>query len=512
MEFRIPLMNWHAANAPTNLPSTPKEPEEDKTKYLSVMDPKRPPEVESVSDLLVRKITDIYEAAKDPGKVVSFLAREAIDPLNYLPAAPAKAAAITAGSAGILAALMKFGTIAPSKAISAGNQAGAFRPSASRLLPSSMVGLDEKVQQILKSNLPREGEGDFRLAIDKIEDLIITKVASPKELQKYGAPEFQVDPFLPHVKNPELNPTDRLAREYPLSDFLEGYKPREFLRRNQSRAEMIEDIAHIPTFLPFAAKGDAAMRNTLAQAFPTLADDARAFMGQIKDKKPIFELETLSAKNDILDGAAEMARILDSVGYTPEQLSKKTLQQLVGLARKEVRALLEKQAKSVQALTDHTVRRTVELQTKQQLPPESKGLVQLEKETDLATETAFQNICCGAGRIDQNTLKYVPAWDPITGKREPGLGQVGFSGDAFWGRVSEGDSLMFSYRPEGIPKATIELDAKTGNIREIAGKNNDPMSKELKDEVLRALAPVQARISAKYDIDRYDKDGFLMLD
>lgn len=132
MEFRIPLMNWHAANAPTNLPSTPKEPEEDKTKYISVMDSKRPPEVESVSDLLVRKITDIYEAAKDPGKVVSFLSREAINPLNYLPTAPAKAAAITAGSAGILAALMKFGTIAPSKAISAGNQTsfklrGSFR-------------------------------------------------------------------------------------------------------------------------------------------------------------------------------------------------------------------------------------------------------------------------------------------------------------------------------------------------------------------------------------------------
>jgi len=53
MEFRIPLMNWHAANAPTNLPSTPKEPEEDK--YLSVMDPARPSDTESVSELLVRK-------------------------------------------------------------------------------------------------------------------------------------------------------------------------------------------------------------------------------------------------------------------------------------------------------------------------------------------------------------------------------------------------------------------------------------------------------------------------
>ena len=71
---------------------------------------------------------------------------------------------------------------------------------------------------------------------------------------------------------------------------------------------------------------------------------------------------------------------------------------------------------------------------------------------------------------------------------------------------------MFSYRPEGVPKATIELNAKDGSIREIAGKNNDPMPKELKDEVLRALAPIQARISAKYNIDRYDKDGFLMLD
>ena len=57
---------------------------------------------------------------------------------------------------------------------------------------------------------------------------------------------------------------------------------------------------------------------------------------------------------------------------------------------------------------------------------------------------------------------------------------------------------MFSYRPEGVPKATLELNASDGSIREIAGKNNDPMSKELKDEVLRALAPVQKQIHDKY--------------
>jgi len=188
---------------------------------------------------------------------------------------------------------------------------------------------------------------------------------------------------------------------------------------------------------------------------------------------------------------------LDSAGYTPEQLSKKTLQQLVGLAQKEEKEILAKQAKSMEVLTEHTARRTVELQTKQQLPPESKGLVQLENEKDLATETAFQNICCGAGRVDQNTRRYVPAWDPITGKRESGLGTVSTSGDNFKKRMDSGKSLFFSYRPNGYPEATIELNARTGDVIEIAGKNNDPMDPRLKDAVLKSLVPIQVELSSR---------------
>jgi hypothetical protein len=54
MNFLPSLLDWHAANAPTNLPKrVPVEPEEDK--YISVMDPARPSDTESVSELLVRK-------------------------------------------------------------------------------------------------------------------------------------------------------------------------------------------------------------------------------------------------------------------------------------------------------------------------------------------------------------------------------------------------------------------------------------------------------------------------
>ncbi len=80
-------MTWHAANAFTNLPKkipveTPQETPEDK--YIPAMDPFRIPDVESVSDLIVRKLAETWEGAKDPNKVVSFLAREAINPLSYL--------------------------------------------------------------------------------------------------------------------------------------------------------------------------------------------------------------------------------------------------------------------------------------------------------------------------------------------------------------------------------------------------------------------------------------------
>lgn len=497
MNFLPSLLNWQSVNATTSLPKeVPYEEKKQDDGYISVMDPARPPEVESVSELLVRKINDIWQGMKDPGKVVNFLAREAIDPLNYLPSAPAKAAAVTAGSAGILAALMKFGTITPSKAISMGNQAGAFRPSASRLLPSSLTELSNRTTTILNDNLPRPGFRDFRTPEELAEDIVLAKMIAPKELQKYGAPEFQADSFLPHVRNPERNPPAALAEYYPLSDLINDYRSQEVLRKNASRASAYTEAKDYPPFMPYLEKDDKRMMETL-DLYPRLGDDARAFMGQLKDEKSIFKLQYAEAKNEILDTSAAIARILTTAGYTPEQLSKKTLQQLVGFAQKEEKAILEKQTKSVQALTEHTVRRTAELQTKQQLPPESKGLVQLENEKDLATETAFQNICCGAGRVDQSTMKYVPAWDPITGKREPGLGTVPVSGDNFKKRMDLGRSLFFSYRPNGVPEATIELNAKTGDIIEIAGKNNDPMDPKLKDTVLNTLAPVQNDIKLK---------------
>lgn len=488
MNFLPSLLNWHAANAPTDLPKeVPYEEKKQDDGYISVMDPARPPEVESVSELLVRKINDIWQGMKDPGKVVNFLAREAIDPLNYLPSAPAKAAAVTAGSAGILAALMKFGTITPSKAVSMGNQAGAFRPSASRLLPSSLSNLDRSLQQELGFAVSdRLGE---------IENVLLAKMAAPKELQKYGAPEFQADAFLAHVRNPNAGIAEKIAREYPLNEFLTSeYAVLSFMDSSRLRADAIKDYNTNPEVAKFAREDDEIVLNIL-KSNPGIIPNAKAFMGQLKDKKPIYSVQYAHATGDILDAASTMARTLAEAGHGPEQLSKKTLQQLVGLTQKEERNLLEKKAKSVQALTEHTVRRTVELQTKQQLPPESKGLVQLENEKDLATETAFQNICCGAGRVDQSTMKYVPAWDPITGKREPGLGTVPVSGDNFFGRVKSGESLMFSYRPNGIPEATIELNAKTGAIREIAGKNNDPMDPKLKDAVLKALVPIQNRFT-----------------
>lgn len=485
MNFLPSLLNWHAANAPTNLPKeVPYEKPQDT--YISVMDPTRPSDTESLADLLLRKINDTWQGMKDPNKVVGVLSREAINPLNYL-SAPAKAVAVTTGSAGILAALMKFGTITPSKAVSTGNQAGAFRPSASRLLPSSLTNLDRSLKQELNFTATDK--------LGEIENILLNKMTAPKELQKYGAPEFQADAFLPHTRNPNFNRVEQIAQEYPLSNFIAGYQVKETLRKNTSRAEMVKEAADTPSFLPYAEQDDARMISLLG-TFSSLENDAKAFMGQLKDKKPIYEVKDNFATGDILDAASTMARTLAEAGHGPEQLSKKTLQQLVGLTQKEERDLLEKKAKSVQALTEHTVRRTVELQTKQQLPPESKGLVQLENEKDLATETAFQNICCGAGRVDQNTMKYVPAWDPITGKREPGLGTVPVSGDNFFGRVKRGESLMFSYRPNGIPEATIELNAKNGSIREIAGKNNDPMDPKLKDAVLKALAPVQQDIIA----------------
>jgi hypothetical protein len=91
------------------------------------------------------------------------------------------------------------------------------------------------------------------------------------------------------------------------------------------------------------------------------------------------------------------------------------------------------------------------------------------------------NNCVGAGGAHPRTGKFIPKWHPITGEQIT-KGFAEDSGDQYWKRLQSGNERIFSYRPEGLPVATIRINSKTGEVIEALGVENRPIPKELSTE------------------------------
>ena len=91
--------------------------------------------------------------------------------------------------------------------------------------------------------------------------------------------------------------------------------------------------------------------------------------------------------------------------------------------------------------------------------------MELKTQQDLGAETEFMNNCVGAGGAHPQTGKFLLSGIPITGEQIT-KGFAEDSGDKYWKRLQSGNERIFSYRPEGLPVATIRMDTRTGNVLE----------------------------------------------
>lgn len=349
---------------------------------------------------------------------------------------------------------------------------GAFRPVGSKLLPSQLG-------MIKKSLAPDPREKVFSSLQNP--DLELSKSIqgkiSDRSLQNYGTEKFPLDPYLSHVRESQFVHVDEVLaaidpREMSLSNIRIRAQDTLIGARNINDSRAFELTRKR---MPGMGRSLEESLAGLNKAEQTMRSDLDAMRDSIRYKSPLIEVSIGGASNDIREGAYNLSQVLESSPYSPDQLSKKSLEQLVSIGKKTEAA----QLKEASVIKDFTVKRSAQLNQEQGLP---KGFVELKTQQDLGAETEFMNNCVGAGGAHPQTGKFLPKWHPITGEQIT-KGFAGDSGDQYWKRLQSGNERIFSYRPEGLPVATIRMDARTGEVIEALGVKNSPIPKEFSGSI-----------------------------
>ena len=350
----------------------------------------------------------------------------------------------------------------------------AFRPINSKILPSTMAKV--------KGNLRQYGE-DPNVNIPFLDKL------SNKEINKYGTTDFILDKYLPSTN--DVRALERVGpREVRLADFLERDLGVYLLKLDADiMAKKAKNLETNPTDFnkkAFNKAQDKLLNNLIHEDVKILSleDDIRAFRDQIKDKAPIYTLQDYNVSNmyfgDIPKALDKLDELVSKSSYTTEQLSKKSLQQLLGIAKE-----VEKQAEAdSEAILKYTKERTASLKETQGLP---NDLVELRDKRDFGAETYFLKHCVGAGAADEITGEFLPKWHPVTGEDLIKGNKFRNSADIYYGLMKNGNARYFSYRPAGIPKATIEIN-KRGKIQQLYGVNNTEVPTDIKEKIIKGLS------------------------
>ena len=354
-----------------------------------------------------------------------------------------------------------------------GSIVGAFRPVNSKILPSTLTKIKNSFKYYAEN--------------PNIDIPFLDKLSN-KEINKYGTTDFILDKYLPSTNNAsELVQID--PREVRLADFLEQDPRIDWLKLDADKmARRAKNLGIAPTDFNkkvFTRAQDKLLNNLIQDDARTalLEDDIRAFRDQIKDKAPIYILEGYGVSNfiygDIPKALDKLYELVSQSSYTPEQLSKKSLQQLLGIAD-DVQKVINKDTAVV---VDYTKQRTAELKAQQGLPDD---LVELKDKRDFGAETYFLNHCVGAGGADEATGKFLPKWSPVTGEEILRNKNFQNSADIYYGLMERGNARYFSYRPEGLPVATAEVN-KFGDIKQLYGEKNAEVPQDIKRKISMAI-------------------------
>lgn len=436
--------------------------------------------VRPFSEEFADTVKETVQKYSQPKEVVKFLSEMAIDPTNYIPAAKGLA------GAGILSLLMKKGTISPSRAaigMDIERQIGAFRPEGSKISPASTehIATDRmSIEQLLdarKNGLLTRQEGFETLMASKLSD---------KELAKYGAPSFKLDPHLSSTASEDftklrLQPTEDLevARKdlTRLVGQVERSRRQSIISRENQRS-----VADARKRAGLFGWTDDDIAETLG-VVDSLAKQAKAGIAQVKViseaekfNVPLWSAKSVGVKTDIMQAIEPMATELRLSGISIEDLSRKSLVQLMATSErvKAERIAREEAAARAEAfIPEFTKKRTATLKEEQGLP---YGFVELKTPADMGAETHYLNHCAGAGGMDPATGKYKPQFHPVTGAEM--IKNETSSFKRYYGKIQSGEERLFSYRPEGEPVFTVRINAKTGEVIEAQGLSNRDLTKE----------------------------------
>ena len=444
-----------------------------------------PTPVRPFSEEITAAVREQYQKFQQPKEVVRFLSELAIDPTTYIPAS--KGIGITAAGLGILTGLLKAGTISRSPGrigMNLESQIGAFRPSGSVISPLSLASAKD-----ISNKVGNEG----------LTGLLWKKISN-KEFQKYGTPEFLMDSRLLHTTDPDFKELNLGVWVLKSSNYdsLLGSAKNKMRNIGNDLADNREAIRSIKSNRDYDrlrgtpasdSRNNSALKSLnkyterINENLDELANIRRLAVQHVRGKSDAekagkeFYTAYASAVGDDIDKAVyRYAKDLELSPLSPDQLSKKSLQQLLmhadDLAKKKEK-ILRKEEESLAKLPEFTKARTATLQAEQGLPG---GFVELKHPADFGAETEFLNHCVGAGGYDAATNKYKFQVHPISG-REVLKNPKSFYTE-YKKALDSGESRFFSYRPEGVPELTMEIDTRDFSIKQAYGKNDRQPTQE----------------------------------
>ena len=444
-----------------------------------------PTEVRPFSEEITSAVREQYRKFQQPKEVVKLLSELAIDPTTYIPAS--KGIGITAAGLGILTGLLKAGTISRSPGrigVNLESQIGAFRPSGSVISPLSLASARD---------IPNE------VGNESLTGLLWKKISN-KEFQKYGTPEFLMDSKLLHTTDPdfkELNLGVQTLKSGDPDPPLESaiYVMRNIgydLADNRKAIRSIKsnrDYDRLRGMPASDSRNNSALKSLnkyterINENLDELANIRRLAVQHVRGKsdaekagKEFYTADAYAVSDDIDKAVFRYAQDLEFSPLSPDQLSKKSLQQLLmhadDLAKKK-EEILRKEEESLAKLPEFTKARTATLQVEQGLPG---GFVELKHPADFGAETEFLNHCVGAGGYDAATNKYKFQVHPISGREV--IKNSGSSYTGYKKALDSGESRFFSYRPEGVPELTVEIGVRDRSVKQVYGKNDRPPTKE----------------------------------
>ena len=470
-----------------------------------------PTEVRPFSEEIAATVKEQYRKFQQPKEVVKLLSELAIDPTTYIPAS--KGIGITAAGLGILTGLLKAGTISRSPGrlgVSLESQIGAFRPSGSVISPLSLSYAKDILSEVDASSLTK----------------LLWKKISNKEFQKYGTPEFLMDSKLLHTTDPDFKEWNLRVQTLKSADPDPSLETAIYVMKNigSDLADNREQLRSIKSNRDYDRlrgipasdfRNNSALKSLnryterINENLDELANVRRLAVQHVRGKsdaekagKEFYTADAFAVGDDIDKAVLRYAEYLDSSPLSPDQLSKKSLQQLLmhadDLAKKK-EDILRKEEESLAKLPEFTKARTATLQAEQGLPD---GFVELKHPADFGAETEFLNHCVGAGGYDVATKKYKFQVHPISGREVIKNPDSSYSG--YKKALDSGKSRFFSYRPAGVPELTIEVGIGSKEIKQVYGKNDRSPTKE---ELQKVRDFVDTELGAKHDY--FDPDAWV---